>query len=477
MNSMPNLTNALPQESRRAFLKSSGAAALFTVVPRHVLGGPGFVAPSEKVNVAIIGAGGQGLRNVKSLLNEPEAQIAAVCDVAERSDLNGFWYRCVAGRKPVKAVIEEQYAKTTPGYRCPDYEDFRVMLEKEKGIDAVLCATPDHTHAVISLTAMRMGKHVYCEKPLAHSIWETRLVAKVAKETGVATQMGNQGHSGSGIRMTCEWIRDGAIGPVREVHAWSDAAQWTKNPGRPTETPPAPAGFNWDLWLGPREHRPYHPAYAPYNWRGWWAFGTGSIGDMACHNMDPAVWALNLASPLSVEAVATGVDSEVTSLGGLYTYQFGPRGDMPAVKMTWYDGGLRPPVPEGLDPDDPRQRLGERGNGILFVGDKGFITCPGWAGTPRLLPLPLHKEYKRPEPSLPRGKGHHADWLAACKGGPPASANFEYGARLTELVLLGNVALRAGKKIRWDAASMKAANAPEADVLLKGTYRKGWEIG
>ncbi len=462
--------------SRRAFLKAAAGAAAFSIVPRHVLGGPGFVAPSERVAVALVGAGGMGMRDAQSLLSEPEAQLVAVCDVAERTDLNGFWYRCEAGRKPVKALIEAHYGKVSPGYRCAEYEDVRVMLEKEKGIDAVLCATPDHSHAFVSIAAMRLGKHVYCEKPLGHSVWEVRQMARVAKETGVATQMGIQGHSGAGIRMTCEWIWDGAIGPVREVHVWSDASQWTKGPGRPSVSLPVPAGLNWDLWLGPREYRPYHPAYAPYNWRGWWAFGTGSIGDMACHNMDPAVWALDLEHPLSVEAVATGVDSEVTSLGGIYTYQFGPRGDRPPVKMVWYDGGLRPAVPEGIDPDDPRQRLGERGNGILFVGDKGYIVCPGWAGTPRLLPLALHKAYKRPAATLPRVKGPHDDWLSACKGGTAASANFGYGARLTELVLLGNVALRTGKKLLWDAENMRATNAPEADAFLKDSYRKGWEL-
>lgn len=227
-----------------------------------MLGGPGFVAPSERVAVAIIGAGGMGTSNAKSLLAEPEAQIVAVCDVAERTDLKAFWYRYEAGRKPVKALVEAHYGKASPNYRCADYEDFRVMLEKEKGIDAILCATPDHLHAFVSTVAMRMGKHVYCEKPLGHSVWEVRQMARVAKETGVATQMGNHGHSGAGIRMTCEWIWDGAIGPVREVHAWSDAGRWDwlrKSPGRPVETPPVPAGFNWDLWLGPFRYGPAYP--------------------------------------------------------------------------------------------------------------------------------------------------------------------------------------------------------------------------
>ena len=464
--------------TRRQFLGAASAAAAFALVPRHVLGGARFVAPSEKVNIAIVGAGGQGRSNARYLFHEKEAQIIAVCDVADKTDLSPFYYRGLGGRQPVKAEVEKHYSQTKPGFRCAEYEDFRKLLDKEKAVDAILCATPDHAHAVVSIAAMKAGKHVYCEKPLTHNVWEARRVARVAKETGVATQMGNQGHSGEGIRQTCEWIWDGAIGPVREVHAWSDTGQWAHAPGRPRDTPPVPAGFNWDLWLGPRQTRPYHPAYAPYNWRGWWAFGTGAIGDMACHNMDPAVWALKLESPLSVEATSAEIDDEVASFrGAVHRYRFGPRGDMPAVTLTWYDGGLRPPVPKGIDPKDPKQRLGEGGNGILFLGDKGMITCAGWSGMPRLLPLSLHRDYKRPAKTLPRTKGHHADWLAACKGGKPASGNFEYSARLTELVLLGSVALRTKKTLTWDGPSMKATNAPEAARFLKEQYRKGWEIG
>jgi predicted dehydrogenase len=464
--------------TRRQFLGAATATAAFTLVPRYVLGGPRFVAPSEKVNIAVVGAGGQGRSNARQLFHEKDAQIIAVCDVADRTDLSAFYYQGFGGRKAVKAEVEEHYAQTMPGFRCAEYEDFRMLLETEKAVDAILCATPDHAHAVVCTTAMKLGKHVYCEKPLTHNVWEARQVARVAKETGVATQMGNHGHSGEGIRQTCEWIWDGAIGPVREVHAWSDTGQWARTPGRPHETPPVPAGLNWDLWLGPRETRPYHPAYAPYNWRGWWAFGTGAIGDMACHNIDPAVWALKLESPLSVEATSTEIDDEVASLrGAVHRYRFGPRGGMPAVTLTWYDGGLRPAAPKGIDPKDPRQRLGDGGNGILFIGDKGIITCGGWAGMPRLLPLSLHREYKRPAKTLPRSKGHHADWLAACKGGKPASGNFEYSARLTELVLLGSVALRTKNVLTWDGPAMKATNAPEAERFIKEQYRKGWEIG
>jgi predicted dehydrogenase len=231
--------------------------------------------------------------------------------------------------------------------------------------------------------------------------------------------------------------------------------------------------LNWDLWLGPREFRPYHPDYTPYNWRGWWAFGTGAIGDMACHNLDPAMWALDLRHPVSVEACAAGVDAEVVSPGAMFYYQFGPRGDQPPVKVTWSDGGLRPRRPEELGADN----LEGGGNGIVFLGDQGAIMCGGWGGTPRLLPESKMDSFQRPAKTLPRSKGHHRDWLGACKGGPPASSHFEYGARLTELVLLGNVALRTGQKLYWDAAALKATNVPEADRFLKEPCRSGWEIG
>lgn len=459
--------------NRRQFLATTATLTAFTLVPRYVLGGAKFVPPSEKVYIAIIGAGGQGRTNADALFREPDAQIVAVCDPNEDADYSPFYYGGRAGRLPVKARIEKHYSAQNPNYKCLEYEDFRIMLEKEKGIDAVLIATPDHVHAVATIYAMRHGKHVYCEKPLTHNIWEARMVAKVAKETGVATQMGNQGHSGEGIRMTCEWIWAGAIGNIREVHAWSDAGGWAKGPGRPKDTPPVPKGLNWDLWLGPREYRPYHPAYTPYNWRGWWAFGTGAIGDMACHNIDPAVWALKLESPISVEASAPGVDSEVVSQCAIFRYQFGPRGDMPPVKLVWYDGGLRPERPEELEED---QVMGGGGNGIIFIGDKGKIMCGGWGGTPVLLPQSRMDEFKRPPKTIPRSKGHHRDWLDACKGGPPASSNFEYAAKLTEIVLLGNVALRTGKKIYWDYENMRAKNAPQAEKFIKETYRKGWEI-
>jgi predicted dehydrogenase len=462
--------------TRRQFMTTASVAAAATILPRHVLGGPGFVAPSDKVNVAIIGVGGQGRTNLRSLFQESSCQVIAIADPCEEWDLTPYYYQGKAGRGPIKAEIEETYRAKTPNYTCNVYEDFRVMLEKEKAIDAVLIATPDHLHAYISIFAMKAGKHVYCEKPLTHSVWEARAVARVAKETGVATQMGNQGRSSEGHRQTNEWIWDGAIGAVREVHAWSGAGQFGRGSGRPTGTFDVPKGFNWDMWLGPREPRPYHPAYAPFNWRGFWAFGGGAMPDMAVHNLDPAFDALFLDAPETVEATAPGLDDEVCSTGLLVTYRFGARGSRGPLTVSWYDGGLRPPTPVGVDPEDPKQRLGEGDNGVLFVGEKGMITCAGWSGMPRLLPLELHREYKRPAKTLARVEGHHADWLQACRGGTPASSNFEYGARLTEFILLGNVALRTRKLIRWDAPNMKVTNAPEADQYLKDSYRAGWEI-
>jgi predicted dehydrogenase len=463
-------------DRRRFMTTTASAVAAATILPRHVLGGPGFVAPSDKVNVALIGVGGQGRGDTRALLHEQDCQVIALADVCEEWDLSPYYYRGKAGRGPVQAEVEAHYREKTPNYRCAAYEDFRVMLEKEKAIDAVLIATPDHSHAYISILAMKAGKHVYCEKPLTHNIWEARLVAKAAKETGVATQMGNQGRSSEGHRQTAEWIWDGAIGPVREVHAWANAGDFAHGHGRPLDTPPVLPGLNWDLWLGPREARPYHPAYAPFNWRGWWAFGGGGIPDVAPHHLDPAFDALQLDTPQTVEASGPGIDEEVCSTGVLASYRFAARGELPPVTAYWYDGGLRPPTPAGIDPDDPKQRMGEGPNGIYFVGDRGIITCGGWSGMPRLLPLELHREYKRPPKSLPRVSGHHADWLQACKGGTPACSNFDYASRLTEFVLLGCVALRARKQLKWDGPNMRATNAPDADQYLKEPYRAGWEL-
>ncbi|HEU4938867.1 MAG TPA: Gfo/Idh/MocA family oxidoreductase [Vicinamibacterales bacterium] len=464
--------------TRREFLAATGAAAAaFTIVPRHVLGGRRFVAPSDKVNVAIVGAGGQGRTNARALFEEPDCQIIALADPALEWDLSGWYFGGKSGRGPVKSEIEKRYSATTPNYKCATYEDFRVMLEKEKAIDAVLIATPDHLHAYAAIPAMRAGKHVYCEKPLTHNIREARLVARVAKETGVATQMGNQGRSGEGHRQTVEWLKDGAIGTVREVHAWSG------NPQPLNAKPPArgpsvkPRTFNWDLWLGTRAERAYSGTYTPFVWRWWWDFGNGTMPDMSPHHFDPAFNALGLDTPATIEARTSQFDEERSVGSHLVTYQFAANATRGPVTVYWYDNGLRPPTPLGLDPDDPLQRLGEGENGLMVVGDKGILTCAGWSGMPRLLPMQLHRDYKRPAKTIPRVAGHHADWLQACKGGTPACSNFDYGARLTEFVLLGALALRAGNKVlKWDAEAMRVTNLPDAQRWIEGTYRKGWEL-
>jgi predicted dehydrogenase len=468
------MTDDAPR-SRRTFLKETAAAAAsLTIVPRHVLGGPGQVAPSDKLNIALVGAGGQGRSNLRPLFEQPDAQVIAVADPAEYFDLERFYFRGMAGRKPVRAMIEQHYQQTTPNFRCAEYTDFREMLAQETAIDAVLCATPDHLHAHVSVLAMKAGKHVYCEKPLTHNIWEARLVARIAKAAKVATQMGNQGHSSDTMRDTVELLEAGAIGPVREVHAWVNAGRW--NPtlmGRPTETQLVPAGVNWDLWIGPRDPRPFHTAYFPVAWRDFWAFGGTNIEDFGCHELDSSCWAFDLAAPTSVEFSPAGAtNEEIAPHGCLGEYKFAARGRQPALTLKWYDGGLRPAVSEALlegKPLIPR--------GVLFVGDKGAILSGGAGGTPTLLPESKFKGYPKPKPTLARSKGHHRDWLDACKGGPPASSNFEYGARLTELALLGALALRLGRRVDWDTERMEARGISEAEAIIREPYRPGWELG
>ena len=429
--------------------------------------------PSDTVNVAIVGAGGMGRGVAQELMKLPDVRIIAVADPAAAYQ-DDFFYKTLVGRLPLQAEIEKHYGAAIPGFRCADYEDFRVMLQREPAIDAIVCATPDHLHAYVSIVAMRQGKHVYCEKPMAHNVREARLMARVAAEMGVATQMGNLGHAWDGMRDTCEWLWDGAIGPVREVHAWVGAARWHKGmTATPTDTPPVPADLNWDLWLGPRPVRPYHPAYVPVRWRDFWTFGLGAIGDFVCHDLDVACWALGLQDPLSVEAFAVGQTApELTPHGEICHFEFGRRGRQVPVRATWYDGGLQPPTPDGWPSGEPLP-----GRGSLFVGDRGIMVCPGLGAKPRLLPEALMQSYTTPAPTLPRSPGHHREWIDACKGGPPAGCEFSYSSRLTELALLGVVALRTRKKILWDAAQLKALNAPEADAIIQGEpYRQGWEL-
>jgi predicted dehydrogenase len=437
--------------SRRDFVAGTASAiAGFTILPRFVLGGAGFKPPSEKLNIASVGIGGMGKDNLKACEGE---NIVALCDVD--------WRYC--------SSVMQKYPN------AKKYKDFRKMLDEVKDIDAVVIATPDHTHAVIAMTAIKMGKHVYVQKPLTWSIEEARKLTVAAREAKVATQMGNQGHSSEEIRVLCEMIWSGAIGQIREVHAWTDRPSWAQGIARPVNSPTLPEGLDWDNWLGPAPVRPYNPVYHPFAWRGWRDFGTGALGDMGCHIMDNAFWALKLDRPTAVEAnVSSRVvknwekieNKETYPDASIVRYEFPTRGDLPAVKLTWYDGGLKPARPAELEKE---RNLGS--NGVIFIGDKGTIV------EGRLVPESRMKDYKKPAQSIPRITGtHEQNWIDACKGGPPACSNFEYAGPLAETVLLGNVAILAGKRIEWDGPNMKITNIPEANELLGRKYRQGWTL-
>ncbi len=441
---------------RRRFLAATATAAAVTIVPRQVLGGPGHTPPSEKLNIAGIGVGGMGNSNLRQLESE---NIVALCD-----------------------VDHEYAAKTFERYpKAKIYTDFRKMLDKQKDIDAVVIATPDHTHAFISMEAMRRGKHVYCQKPLTHDVYESRMLAKAAQETGVTTQMGIQGHSGEGIRLICEWIWDGAIGEVREVDAWCSlsyypfghagwSSKWSR---RPKDTPPVPSTLDWDLWLGPAPERPYHPAYHPAVWRCWWDFGCGMMGDRGAHTLDPVFSALKLGYPTSVEATSLDLNPDTHPIASIVTYQFPQRDNMPPVKLTWYEG-VRPPRPTELE--DGR-RMGHTEGGVLFKGSKGKLVAGVYGEGPRLIPEGRMKAYKKPAKTIPRVEdSHEQDWVRACKSGQPAGADFEYSGLLTEVCLLGNVAKRVDDRIEWDGDKMKVTNHLQANKYIRTPYREGWTL-
>ena len=457
-------TPAAPHTTRRHFLQTTAVvASAFAVVPRQVLGGSD--APSNKLNIAGIGIGGMGGQNLKQCAAE---NIVALCDV------------------------DQSYAaKTFQAYpNAKAYGDYRVMLEKQKDIDAVIVATPDHSHAVIALAAIRAGKHVYVQKPMTHSLHEARLLTEAARAQKVATQMGNQGHSGDGTRLVCEWIRSGAIGSVREVHAWTNRPVWPQGVEveRPKDTPPVPAGLNWDTWLGPAPYRPYHPAYVPGTWRAWWDFGTGSLGDLGCHILDAPFWALNLIHPLSVEGCIstywhdlwkkTEPHNETYPRSTIVRYRFPARGDLPALKLTWWDGGMMPPRPEGLEPDE---ELGDADGGVIFLGDKGVLICGCYGRSPRVFPEEKSRDLPKTPQTLariPGGiEGHEKDWVRACKGGAPASSNFGYSGPLTEMVLMGNLAVRfPNRQLLWDGPNLQVTNDKDANAYTQRKYREGWTL-
>jgi predicted dehydrogenase len=448
--------------SRRNFLTTSGAVALsFAIVPRRVLGGPGFTAPSDTVNIASIGVGGMGGGDVATL-SRLGVNFIALCDVDDERAAGSFQAHPHAKR----------------------YKDFRQMLDREaKNIDAVTVSTPDHIHAVAAMAAVRAGKHIYCQKPLTHTLHECRELTKAARTADVATQMGNQGHASEGTRLTNEWIQAGVIGDVREVHVWSDRAggMWKQGIGRPTEMPRVPTTLAWNLWLGPARERPYHPLYAPVGWRGWREFGTGPLGDMGCHIIDHPFWALKLGAPSHVEARVTLEGSLLTDnqpnfetypIAAIVYYEFPARENLPAVHMTWYDGGLMPSAP-------PELAAGEQlpTNGVLYIGSKGKMFHGSHGGMPQLLPRALYEEAAKVPKTMPRSPGHYEEWVAACKGGPRTVSNFDYAGPMTEVVLLGVLALRApGRRLAWDSKQQKITNAPELNQFVHTEYRTGWTL-
>jgi len=447
--------------TRREFIGTTAtAAAGFVIVPRKVLGGPGYQAPSDTLNIGCVGVGGKGTSDIWACSTE---NIVALCD-ADDEQMARFMTQ-----KDNKPEYQPKYD------RAAKHRDFRKMLEKEK-LDAITVSTPDHTHAVIAMTAMKMGKHVFVQKPLTHTVKEARLLAQEAKKRNLVTQMGNQGHSKEGARLICEWIWDDAIGDVREVHVWTNRPIWPQGIDAPKEIPSVPPTLDWDVWLGPAPWRPYHPAYLPFNWRGWWDYGTGAVGDMGAHLIDQPFWALKLGAPATVQASSTKYTKDSYPLAEVITYEFPARGKMPPARMIWYDGGLMPPRPAVLDEG---RMMGDDGGGCLFVGAKGMIMCSTYGENPRILPEQLMRDYKRPEKTIPRSPGIMEEWIAAIKAGKKSTTDFDYSGSLTETMLLGNVAIRmkdAKAVLQWDAVNMQVTNLPEANQFIHKEYRAGWSL-
>lgn len=509
--------------SRRQVLRGAAtSAASFLIVPRHVLGGAGYVPPSDKVTIASIGLGRQGQAVSMELLARPDVQIVAICDCnagskdyVEYGDnallkaarkLLGPGYENwgedlsspgevqlthefrtslgMGGRDPARRLVEAYYSSrkgsTPSGYKgCNAYKDYRELLAKEKDLDAVYVATPDHWHATISIAAMRQRKHVLCQKPMTHTIAEARKVAAVARETNVAASITVNNPSSESTHLIASWIADGAIGQVREVHNWSSRPFWPQGIERPKQVDPVPEGLDWDLWLGPAPERPFSKAYLPFVWRGWYDFGDGSFGDMGCYSFAGVFKILNLTPPVSVESSTSESYAETFPKASLVHLNFPAVDNRPALRMSWYDGGLRPPRPAGLRSDD--QRLfegGEDGEGIMYVGDKGILLAGFNGNRPRVYP----ESPKYPTPAPAPRTGPHIDiaidqWLAACKGGPAPVANFENQSPVTEAFLLGCIAQRLpGDFLVWDTDRMRITSSEKANALVNPQARTEYSI-
>jgi predicted dehydrogenase len=475
-------TNAVRNLPRRKFIRNAGiVGAAFVIVPRHVLG-KGHIAPSDRLNIAGIGAGGKGESDLIEFAKSPRVNIVALCDVDDR--------------QAVKS--RERFPKANY------YKDFRGMLEKEKNnIDAVSISTPDHTHAVATLMAMKMGKHVYTQKPLTHDIYEARILAEAAKKYKVVTQMGNQGGSGDGVRLAKEIIDDGMIGKVTAAHAWTNRPVWPQGIPTPSGSHTIPKELDWNLWLGPSKFIEYNPAYVPFNWRGWWAFGTGALGDMACHIMDPIYRILPIDYPDSAECSVANVWKDMWAEGNYVDscppasiiHLNYPRKDGKGnISVSWHDGGLLPERPEELLPEE---EFGNWDGGVLFIGKKGKLLLDCYGANPRLLPTRLMKEKKMPKQRIARvPEGHYLQWVNACiagYGNAQTSSPFEYAGPFTESILMGNLAIRSWmiknpnlkgwgdkylgrKKLLWDAKNMRITNFEEANQFVKREYRPGYDL-
>ena len=439
--------------SRRRFVRQSLFAS------GAVLGAPAILrsaSPNSRLDVAVIGCGGRGSGNLAEMRAE---NVVALCDVNGRN-LDAAAAKFGAARK---------------------FTDFRKLFDELKSFDAVVVSTAEHTHAFAVLPALRLGKHVYCEKPLAHNIWETRIIRQAAREAKVATQMGTQIHATANYRRVVELIQGGAIGPVREAHVWvgrawglqsEEAAKRNKDivfvTNRPAEAQTPPATLNWDLWLGPAPERPFHEVYFPGpKWYRWWDFGSGTMSDLGSHWNDLPFWALKLDAPRTIEAGGPPPHAEIAPASMTATYEYGQRGNLPPVKLTWYQGEPKPA-------HWTERKIPQWESGALFIGDKGMLLAD--YGRRLLLPEEQYKDFQTPVPFIPESAGHHKEWILACKTGSPTTCNFEYSGALTEANHLGNVAYRTGRKIEWDASTLQAANAPEAAKIIHREYRKGWEL-
>jgi len=434
--------------NRRDFLRKAAwsSAGLVILQKSRLVRG---TQANEKLNIAGIGVGGRGAADVNGVASE---NIVALCDVDEKHAAQTF----------------KQYPK------AKRYKDFRKMLdEMHHKIDAVVVGTPDHTHAPAAVYAMKLGKHCYCEKPLTHSVYEARVMAEIAREKKLVTQMGTQIHAESNYRRVVELVQTGAIGTVREVHVWLGAnfsgppkptSMW--QPDAPSDRPAVPETLDWDLWLGPAPYRPYHPDYAPFGWRYWWNFANGYLGDFFCHYCDLAFWALKLRHPLTIEAEGP-VHPDSAARWTIARQEYPARGDLPPVTLTWYNGGGYPALVK-------KNKVPQWPNAVLFIGSKGMLIADYVQH--KLLPEEKFADFIRPEPFIPDSIGHHREWVEACKTGGPTTCNFEYSGALTEAALLCNVALRTRKKLTWDAKNLKAIGCPEADAFIRRQYRKGWTL-